>query len=74
VEQWNTGHGKRKKIYSTKNIAATFFDDAHLASIFCFLPSKLRHQNKKINAIICALTSVFFKPTTHDSNIPLFQL
>jgi hypothetical protein len=52
-----------KRSIFTKNVAATFFDDAHQASIFCFLLSKLRHQNKKINAIICALTSVFFKPS-----------
>jgi hypothetical protein len=68
VEQRNTGYGKRKKIYSTKNVAATFFYDAHQASIFCFLPNRLFHQNKKINAIICALNSVFFKPI-----IPRFQ-
>ncbi len=44
-----------------ENVAATFFDDAHQASIFCFLPNKVRHQNKKINAIICALNSTFLK-------------
>jgi hypothetical protein len=68
VEQWNTGYGKRKKVYFIKNVASTSFDDAHQASIFCFLPNKLLHQNKKINAIICALNSVFFKPM-----IPRFQ-
>ena len=68
MEFWKTGSEKRKKPYSTKNVESTFFDDAHQASIFCFLPHKILHQNKKINAIICALSSVFFKPI-----IPLFQ-
>jgi len=71
VEQWNTGYGKRKKVYPTnlqKMLHLHFFDDAHQASIFCFLPNKLLHQNKKINAIIFALNSAFFKPI-----IPRFQ-
>jgi hypothetical protein len=28
VEYWKTGYGKRKKVYSTKNVEATFYDDA----------------------------------------------
>jgi len=28
VEFWNTGYDKRKKIYSTKNMGSTFYDDA----------------------------------------------
>ncbi|MBW2252315.1 MAG: hypothetical protein JRF60_17235 [Deltaproteobacteria bacterium] len=57
-----------KEVYYTKNVESTFFDDAHQASIFCFLRRKILHQNKIINAKIYALSSVFFKPI-----IPQFQ-
>ena len=36
VECWNTGYKKRKKIYSTKNVVSTFYDDGRQTSIFCF--------------------------------------
>jgi len=45
-----------------KKFKFTFYDDARQAAIFCFLPNKKLHQHKKINTIICALKSVFFKP------------
>ncbi len=41
---------------------------------FLLLPHKIRHQNKKSNAIICALSFVFLNPSFHNSSIPLFQL
>ena len=41
---------------------------------FLFLPHKILHQNKKNNAIICALSFVFLIPSFHNSSIPLFQL
>ena len=40
VECWKTGSEKRKKVYFTKNVESTFYDDAHQTSIFCFCPRK----------------------------------
>jgi len=36
VEDWKTGYEKRKKVYSTKNVESTFFDDTHQPAIFHF--------------------------------------
>ena len=38
MEFWKTGYEKRKKIYSTKSVVSTSYDDAHQTSIFCFHP------------------------------------
>jgi hypothetical protein len=36
VEFWNTGYDEQKKIYSTKNVVPTCYDDTRQTSIFCF--------------------------------------
>jgi hypothetical protein len=53
----NIGYKKRKKIYSIKNVASTFYDDDRQTFIFYFYfcPSKLRHYYVKINTIIFIL-------------------
>ncbi len=76
MECWNTGYKKRKKIYSTKNVVSTFYDDTRQTSIFCFRPQKIRHYYEKINTNYIRFDSLnppFHYPRTHDSNIPEFQ-
>ena len=83
VECWNTGYEKRKKVYSTKNVVSTFYDDARQTSIFCFCPRKYviitRNQYNYIR--FDSLNPTFHQSKTHDSakklhcvpNIPEFQ-
>ena len=47
VECWKTGSEKRKKVYSTKNVVSTFYDDARQTSIFCFYPRKYANITRK---------------------------
>ena len=47
VGQWNTGYGRRKKVYSTKNVAAAFFDNSPQAYIFCFCPINYAIKTRK---------------------------
>jgi hypothetical protein len=54
-------------LFYRKNCSYSFHD-AYPTSIFRFLPHKLLDESKKINAIIRALRSDFFKPI-----IPQFQ-
>ena len=83
----NTGYDKRKKIYSTKNVASTCYDDARQTSIFCFRPRKYATITRKSIQIY---SFWFFKPTisifspsrrvyepearAHYSIVPSFQL
>ena len=61
----NTGYEKRKKIYSTKNVVFTFYDDARQTSIFCFFPRKYAIITRKS---IQLYSSWFSEPT-----IPIFS-
>ena len=65
VECWNTGYEKRKKIYSTKNVVSTFYDDAHQASIF---GSPRKHANITRQKSIQLYSFEYLKSTT-----PIFQ-
>jgi len=79
----NTGYEKRKKVYSTKNVVSTFYDDACQTSIFCFCPRRYviitRNQYNYIR--FDSLNPTFHQSKTHDSakklhcvpNIPEFQ-
>jgi hypothetical protein len=46
AKKWK-GYETRKKIYSTKNVVSTFYDNARQTSIFYFRPKKYAIIMKK---------------------------
>ena len=75
MECWNTGYEKRKKIYSTKNVVSTFYDDAHQASIFCFHPENMPvlRENQYNYIRFDTLNPPLQYSRTHDSIIPIAE-
>jgi hypothetical protein len=59
-------NGKRAILQKMSNLLLLMMLAKHLLSGFS---AEIRHQNKKINEIICVLSKGFFKPI-----IPRFQL
>ena len=78
-ECWKIGYKKRKKIYSTKNVLSTFYDDARQTSIFCLSLRKYSHITRKSMQLYSFLFSkpiipIFQNPWFHRSIVPSFPL
>ncbi len=74
MECWNIGHEKRKTDYPTRNVEATFFDDALQTSIFCFFPPKNSIKTRKSMKSYALWILDSLNPSFQGSNIPLFRL